>query len=248
MDNWVVLLIIAGFGIIVFLSVYFSDSAKGKRKLKKASFKKISDFKMGEIGKVVGHVEFIDPPLSAPLTGRICAHYHILVEQETNSGKNSQWKTLVKEEVSSRYLIRGESGCAFVQDYNIKRYIVQDRSFSSGFMDDPHVRLKAYLKSKGQDSENSLGFNKTLRYKEGILEENEVIAVFGVGNWKEAAELNLPAELGKVLEITAPAEDAVYLSDDPSTTLKTVKEESVKEWREPKNPYAREDGEKRYKR
>jgi len=94
------------------------------------------------------------------------------------------------------------------------------------FLDDATDNLERYLNKKGEKSEGFLGLNKTLRYKEGVLERGEKIAVFGKGIWKDGAFLNLPEKYKKILEVTASEESAVYLSDDPNTTLKKAKKEN----------------------
>jgi len=78
-------LLVIFFGLIVisiiFVRFYFSRKAVVKRKLKKAAGVKISSFLSGEIAKVAGSVEFVGQPLIAPLSGRRCAYYYVLVEQ-----------------------------------------------------------------------------------------------------------------------------------------------------------------------
>lgn len=99
----------------------------------------------------------------------------------------------------------------------MKKYIVKDKNYSSGFLHDATERLEKYLNRKGFQSQGFLGFNKALRYREGILENREKVAVFGKGIWKDAVSLNLPKKYGRVLEIVSFNEDAVYLSDDEAT-------------------------------
>ena len=217
------IVIIIVIGIIFLYNYFFSKKSKIKRKLKKAEFKSIGDFKDTEIAKIVGNVVFIDQPLIAPLSNRACSYYYILVEKKVSSGKNSHWKTIIEEEVSSKFLIKDGESYAFINDNKIECHIVQDKSFSSGFFNDATENLEKYLKSKGYESEGLLGFNKTLRYKEGILESDEKIAVFGKGIWTDASTIELPEKYEKVLEITSTEEVPIYLSDDPDTTLKNVK-------------------------
>lgn len=210
--------------IIILLSYFFSKKAVVKRKLKNATVNSIGTFRNGQIAKIVGHVEFIDEPLIAPLSKRKCSYYYIHIEQRVSTGKSSRWKTIIKEEVSSKFLIREGDNVAFIKDKNIKCYIVQDKSFKSGFGNDATINLEKLLNSRGIDSEGFLGFNKTIRYKEGILENEEKIAVFGKGTWKDTTVLELPNKYDRVLEITANQGVPVYLSDDPDTTLKRAKE------------------------
>ncbi|WP_320018768.1 hypothetical protein [Labilibaculum manganireducens] len=207
--------------ITVLLSaVFFSKKAIIKRKLKKSELRKIADFKDGELARIVGTVEFVDAPLLSPLSNRECAYYYVHVEQKVASGKSSKWKTIIEEEISNKFLIKEETSYAFINDKRIKSYIVQDESYSTGFFSDATENFENYLNSKGYKSEGSWGFNKTLRYKEGILEQGEKVAVFGKGEWKDAASLNLPEKYGRILAITSSTEDAIYLSDDPDTTEK----------------------------
>lgn len=209
--------------IAIFISViFFSKKAIIKRKLKKSELHKIANFKDGEIARIVGTVEFVDAPLLSPLSNRECSYYHVHIEQKVGSGKNSKWKTIIEEEISNKFLIKEETSYAFINDSRIKSYIVQDKSYSTGFFTDTTENLENYLNSKGYKSEGSFGFNKTLRYKEGILEQGEKIAVLGKGEWKDAAELNLPEKYGKILAIASSTEDSIYLSDDPDTTVKNA--------------------------
>lgn len=204
--------------IVFGLVFYFSKKAIIKRKLKNSELKRLSSFRSGETAKIVGKVEFVDSPLIAPLSERKCSHYHVLIEQERSTGKSSTWDTLVDEERHSKYLIKDGSKYAYINDTLLKSYIVEDAKYKSGFLNDPTENMESFLSSKGIDTTGLFGFNKTLRCKEGILEKDEEIAVYGHGEWKEAKELGLPEKYGQVLEITATGEEAIYLSDDPETT------------------------------
>ena len=48
-----------------------------------------------------------------------------------------------------------------------------------------------FLKKHGKKSAGLFGFNKTLRFKEGIIETNENIAIKGIAEWKS---FNQPIE------------------------------------------------------
>lgn len=175
----------------------------------------------GEIAKVVGKVEYVDKPLIAPLSGRSCAYYHVLIEQKISSGKSSHWKTIIEEEVAERFVIRDGKYCAHINSKNVKSYLVEDIEYSSGFLKDATEVLEKYLRNNGQESVGMLGLNKTLRYKEGVLEQGEIIALIGRGEWKNASQEQLPDSYGRILVISSTEEEAIYLSDDPDT-LSTI--------------------------
>ncbi len=228
MEHTIIIIVISVIIIVCVAAYYFSNNKRIKRKLKNSKLKKLIHFKSGDVAKLVGKVEFAGTPLRAPLSNRECAHYHIHVEQQVSSGKSSHWKTIINEEVSGNFVIRDGADYAFINDSRIKSYIVKDRKYNSGFLKDATERLEHYLNSKGFESENMLGFNKTIRYKEGVLEKDEEIAVFGKGQWVDAASVNLPDKCNRVLAIMSTPEEAVYLSDDPETTKDIAKKKANK--------------------
>jgi hypothetical protein len=205
--------------VIVIAVIFFSKKGLIKRKLKNSNLKRVANFRNGETARIVGKVEVIDTPLKAPLSGRKCTHYHVLVEQQVSTGNTTTWKKIIEDEFSSKYVIKDGSHYAYINDRRMQSYIVEDMKYTSGFWKDATERLESYLNSYGKESEGYFGLNKTLRYKEGVLEPGEKIAVLGKGEWKDAVCLNLPERYGKVLEITSNSDEAIYLSDDPETTV-----------------------------
>lgn len=222
-----VALIVVGVVAVAIYKHYYSKKAIVKRNLKKAAGKKISDFVSGDIAKIVGKVEYAGKPLVAPLSGRPCAYYYVLVEQQVSSGKSSHWETLIEEEIAGAFVIRDGRHCAHVNSSNVKSYLVEDREYSSGFLNDATGELHRYLQDHGHKSENFLGFNKTIRYQEGVLEQGELMAVMGRGEWKNASQVQLPESYGRVLDISSTEEEPVYLSDDPDTVSITYAPEDL---------------------
>jgi hypothetical protein len=241
MDTIVIILVIVGIAIFLLFTFFFSNKAVIKRKLKKAERKHLNDYTDGESARVVGTIECIGKPLIAPLSGRKCAHYYILVEQQRSSGKSNSWHTIIEEEVSGDFVVRDGENRACIKGPVVKSYIVQDRKYKSGFMNDATQNLERYLKLKGHESENMLGFNKTLRYKEGVLEPGEEVAVYGKGVWTSAEALKLPEAYGRVLAIQSTSEEAVYLSDDTDTTQETLKKQVPQESMQTTSKYGEAD-------
>jgi len=213
-------------GAIFFFLFYFSKRAAMRRKMKNAVSQKISQFINGDVAKIVGNIEFVGEPLLAPLSGRPCAYYHAIVEQRVSSGKNSNWKKLIDEEISGKFVIRDGRDCALIDCKQIKTYLVPDKTFHSGFMNDASTQLEQFLTQRGIKSVSFIGLNKTIRYREGVLESGELVAVLGKGEWKEARDLNIPESFGKILQITPTDKQPVYLSDDPQTVKVTYSNDS----------------------
>lgn len=204
-------------GSIIY-SYYFSRKNIVKRKLKKAPHVPINDFRDDDIAKIKGAMQYVKDPLIAPLSGRACAHYRIVVEERRRSGKSSSWHTIIEEEQSSNFLIKEGSNYALLDDKNRKSYLVPDAKYDSGFLNDATPELEAFLNRHGHKSENLIGMNKSIRYREGVLEEGEEVAVTGTGRWMDATSFKLDLGIDKILVLVAPEGSEIYLSDDPSIT------------------------------
>jgi len=215
MNEYFFIFIVLGVVAVVILIAFFNKKAIIKRKLKKVPRKQISKFASGEIAKISGTIEFLGEPLIAPLSGRKCAYYYTKIEKKTSSRNSSGWHTLIEEEVVGDFLIKEGNDYAFVDTKKISSYLVQDKRYRSGFLNDAEVRLERYLEQHGESSTGIFGFNKTLRYKEGVLEQGETVAVLGKAHWKSIDQSKLQTPSGKVLMISSYEKEPVYLSDDP---------------------------------
>lgn len=203
-------------GIIIYGAI-FGKKAVIKRKLEKTVSKRISEFKNGEINKFIGNIEIIDP-LLAPISGKECSYYYINVEERVRvNGGSKTWETIIEKELSNKFLIKDGNKYAYINDKNMNSFIIDEKRFYSGFLNDANETLEKYLNEHGHKSTGTLGMNKNIRYKEGILGKDEKVAVFGKGEWQNAEQIGLASSYGKVLVITAPDNDGVYLSDKPET-------------------------------
>lgn len=220
-------IVLSLFALILILALMFSKKQRLIRAIKKRKLVRISDFVEDDDARIVGKIEIIGEPLYSPLSGRPCAYYHIHVEQKVQSGKSSNWRTVIDEEIYTDFVIRDGRHCAFINSDRIKTYLIQDRKFHSGFLNDAEPKLESYLTQHGKSSTGFFGFNRTMRYKEGILEQGEAVVAAGIGKWKRNEELNLKIDDHRVLEITGvEKKDWVYLSDDPKLVAIPNKKES----------------------
>lgn len=215
MPGFVFALIVVVFVTVIVLAFFFSRKAVVKRALKKTPYKRIPEFTPGEKGRVVGRIIYAGQTVQAPLTGRRCAAYHVVVEEYRRSGKSGSWVTVINEEHRGDVVIHDGTGYAFVEPQGMYTHFVQDGRFSSGTFNNAHPHLEAYLARHGRTSTGLLGFNKSIRYREGILEENETVAAVGVGMWGSARQKNISISGDRLLLLNADEKGKVYLSDDP---------------------------------
>lgn len=207
---WVVIV-----GTVFFISFYFSRRNRIRRQLRKLPMKPIGQFMNGDVARTEGHVVLAGNVLTAPLSKRACSFYYVEVQERRQSGKSSHWHTIIKEELSGDVLLHDGTHYALVETAMINAHLMLDREFTSGTWNDASPELEAYLQQRGRSSVGWMGFNKSLRYREGVLEAGELVTVSGHGKW-----IPRPASLPRVnarqvLHLTPSGEQHVYLTDEP---------------------------------
>ncbi|MDY8137002.1 hypothetical protein [Aquimarina sp. 2201CG5-10] len=209
-------------GIIVILSIvaisyYFSDRNRILRKLKSVVAKRILLVKENEYAKIIGKAQHIDESLISPIGKRKCVYYQIKVEEE-RGGKNKHWHTIIKEEKAIDFIIESKGEKAIIKPHTGSQaklvYIIKDVKHKSGFWKDSPAFLENYLKSHGKDSTGLFGFNKKIRYREGVIEIGETIAVMGIGNWKETDQ-SFDRYSSKNLFLSGDKTNKLLITDDP---------------------------------
>ncbi len=213
----VVISVIVVAGFVMIISRYFSRKAVVKRKLRRMNVKTMSSVQSGETVKIAGKVEYDGIPLTAPFSGRKCAYYYVLLEHKVSSGKSSHWETLVEEEIAGNFVVREADYVARLDCSQVKSYIVQDRNYASNIFEDVTDAEEKYLSDHHIKRTNLLGFDRSFRYSEGVLEQGERIAVIGKAEWKHAGQGELSDPYGKILIIGPGVKEPLYLSDDPDT-------------------------------
>ena len=150
-------------------------------------YQRLGSLRTNTFGKIEGKALNIEEPLIAPYSKRKCVFYQILIEQRVQRGKHSHWKTIVDQERIQDFFIeqKGER-CVVLpvtDPRNFISYLNTDRTKKSGVFNDPTPEFKSLLKSFNIESESFFGFNKSLRYKEAIIEVGERITVAGKVKW-----------------------------------------------------------------
>lgn len=206
--------------ILVFLLYLLMRHFSGNRltvetELSKKPKTSIAGFEEGASGRISGTVVYGGRILKAPLSGRVCSYYHVRVERNRGS-RNYQYHTIIEEKKAGDVIIRDGDAYALVQTGKLmESYIVPDKKFTSGFLNDARPAMEAFLQKHGQSSEDFLGMNRDLRYHEGVLEEGEIVSVSGKGLWKRTKDLKLNLPVDTILLIVPVGEESVMMTDDP---------------------------------
>lgn len=219
---WVVLGFLALLGLVAWGSWYFSADQTARRAMRAVPVRAVAEVAGGTKARIVGRVR-VDAPITAPLTGRACARWRVIV-QEKRGGKNKHWVTVLDASQGVDFVVEDPSGKAIVAGPSVQAVLEQDGNFSSGFLNDATPELEAFLAAHGRSSQGFV-FNKTMRYREGVVEPGETVTVVGWARWEADPEASARAGAGyrdaetpKRLVIDAPPGEALIVSDHHDMT------------------------------
>ncbi len=208
--------------LLVFAAVnHFSRDERLKRQLRAAESVPIGQVNRDSVVKISGQVKQLDRLLEAPLTGRSCVFYRVLVEERIQSGKNSRWRTLIDEYEATDFLVTDATAVARINVAGADPVLVLDAHFTSGTWNDAEPALERYLARFGEKSTGLLGFNRKIRYREAVLEPGEGVAVLGAATMELDPDSAGHAGGGYRARperpvLARPEEGSLLLSDDPS--------------------------------
>ena len=207
--------------LIGLLSYYFSKKNRMLREFKKTRKKSINSIKRNEYAKIIGKAKHVGEPLVAPLSGRKCVYYHVVVEVKGDKS----WRKIIDDAKSQDFFISAASEMAIVKTSNLRAdskyiHLVKDFSKNSGFRKDAPENLEAYLKKHGKKSTGLFGVNKQMRYREGVIEIDENIAVKGMAEWESLSEPIKGYSYSKILTLTGTKKQKLLVTDEPKALLR----------------------------
>ncbi len=213
--------IIVGVIAIAFFGWYFGQGQRLKRQLKAAKPWLLSELPEDTHGRVIGRAQVLGEQLAGPLTGRACVYYIAMVEEQRSTGRSTYWRTIASETRGVPFVLEDGTGRAIVDPNGAQVALDFDGNSKSGTFNSADPVQEQFLARHGQKSQGWV-FNKTLRYREAMIEIGETIAVLGSGTREpdpnaapEAAYRGAPATR---LRLTSSARFPLIISDDPATT------------------------------
>lgn len=134
--------------------------------------------------RLTGSVRRVGQLLQAPLSGRPCVAYELLIYEPVRTGQGlASWYRLVEMRQAHPFVVADESGEARVDTSGpFLLALVHDRAGATGGLSwypGKHRELGLFLESAGFVPSTWLGFWKPFRYAEGVLEEGELASVGG---------------------------------------------------------------------
>lgn len=218
-NAWIAILLV--FGVIMLVGWYFGQGQRLKRQLRAAKPWLLRELPEDTHGKVVGRARVLRETLAGPLTGRPCVYYIATVEQQRSTGRSTYWKTIITESRGVPFVLEDGTGRAIVDPSGAQMALDFDGNSKSGTFNDADPNQEAFLQRHGQSSEGWV-FNKSLRYREAMIEVGETISVLGSGVREPDPEASPAGEYRGApatrLRLTSSARFPLIVSDDPSTT------------------------------
>ena len=203
--------------ILVF-SVFFSEKRKLIRFLNKLPEKRIGSLKINELVKVTGEVLATEAPFIAPLSKNNCVYYSFKIEEQRKRGKNSYWKTIVKEEKIQDFFIEERGGLLMVlageRAISVRRYIVLDakKVLSSKILNSTSDDLEMILKAYNID-DKYINPRKKIRCSEEIIAINQRITVVGNTVWKTLKKPIQNYSYSKIMSLKSTEKQRLIITD-----------------------------------
>lgn len=174
------MIVVGGLGLAALLGMlsYFSAERRFKRQLVATPRTPIAQAHQG-LTKVAGQLVHAHPPLQAPLSGRPCAVYQVIVEERDGN----VYRPIIHEIRGQPFLVYDETGRALIAyDEQTGLVIKKDVQLVSQTLQNPTPAMEALLQRYGHSSTRIFGLNKAIRYHEGVLEAGETVTVFGAAS------------------------------------------------------------------
>jgi len=216
---WLILIAVIVGVALVFALWWFSADQVARRAMRKVPMRVIRDVLEGEKARIVGEAAG-DAPIPAPLSGRSCFYWRVTVEEYRRRGKHGSWRTIIDEQEGVDFVVKDGTGKAWIRASHVHSLLEKDARFASGILNDAGPELEAFLARHGHSSEGLL-FNKNMRYREGVVEPGEAVAVVGIGRWAQDPDEPAQAAAGyrdmvtpKRLVMEPPEDGPLLLSDE----------------------------------
>jgi hypothetical protein len=131
--------------------------------------------------------------------------------------------TIVRDASGRDFVVRDGGTAALVRTSAAEIAVHKDENYAAGVLQAPTPELEALLEQHGQKATTMLGLSRKLRFREGVLEAGEHVAVCGVAVRYSGPQLAgaLEASGGRPIEwiFDQQGETPLYVSDDPSVLI-----------------------------
>lgn len=211
-----------GATIATAVAYWYAPARAHRRRLRDAELCPIASFPHGGTRRIAGRLKLQgDYVLIAPISGRKCAAYEVLV-QGLDSHSKEKWDTVAYEVQAVPFVIEDATGRAHIDPARAKLLVTLDQHQFSGTTKRMSPQAEAFLRRHGQGT-SPWAVQRPLRFREGVLEPNELVTALGPGRVSIDDDIETPHTGGyrtpagaRKVEIAAGDRGQLLISDDPS--------------------------------
>jgi hypothetical protein len=206
------LAILSAAGLLLGYRWWRSDERELRRLLRRAERVPIAEVGDGQLARVVGSV-MARETIEAPLSGRPCVYFEVVIMARVGP----RWRGVFREARGVRFAVDDGSGRALIDPAGAGVSLVKDHSSGSWIFPTRGSTEAAYLAR--HDLDGRFAYDR-LRYREGIIEVGETVAVLGRGvrepDREGASEMRGYRDAAPtVLRLGGSARAPILISDDP---------------------------------
>ncbi len=118
----------------------------------------------------------------SPFSKKDCVYYKYTVEEYRRSSGGSGWAMVEKGERRIPFYIKDDSGMVMVEPDGATIQVPMDYEYESGLKKDPPNSVIEYLYAKGESYKNLFNWNKTMRFREYLIESGDYVYVLGTAD------------------------------------------------------------------
>lgn len=212
--------LVAAIALAVF-GVYHLASGKdqaAKQQLIGTPWADIGEAPTGVDIRLSGQLAFYDDKsLTAPLSGRRCSAWRILIEEEYRGGDSSSWKKVVDEQESVDFLLIDDTGRARIESMHITLIADYDAKGGGDTFREVPKELSAVLAKRGVKAASWWSRQHNFRYRESALVEGELVTIAGCGRWEnDPGQQSGYRGTAKVFRVGPLSSGLLVVGDDPA--------------------------------
>jgi hypothetical protein len=191
----------------------YAADRKHRKLMRKAPVFTVRDLPENTFGKIVGRVRPLrERAIEAPLSKRVCVYYDISVDAMVGE---SMVRTLASLQDGIPFVLQDETGGAVIDPAHAFVSAGIDALSTSELADAGPAERDILVRTNL--SGRTVGMGDSLRYREAILELDEMVAVFGGGIREPDPDgLSTYRDHGATrMHLTGTARFPLFISDDP---------------------------------
>lgn len=188
-DVAIVLLFILGLAALFALPLWLAGGDPFLESMRAIPRKRIADVLDGEQVRIVGVVEARET-VTAPLTGRPCAYWRVVV-RERRLGTRPRFVQILEDQDGTDFVVRDETGSAKVIHESVNAQLADAARFDfGGLLESPTPAVEAYLRS--HPSLRGVRLSQPMQLEERIVQHGDRLCAVGTGHWEAAPEGEAP--------------------------------------------------------